>query len=1181
MAQEGLNDMQSSPKHIKVMQKGFNGTPVRGPEIPFRKILLTMKIVTLLLLAACVQVSARSAAQSITYSKQGASMEDFFNVIRTQAGYEFLYNSPMVSGARDLDLHFDHTPVAEALHTVFQNRPLTYTIIGRTIVVRPRTAADSLQALPSPELRGQVTDSATGQPLPGVTIQVKGTTLGATTNAQGGFTLNAPSDAVLLVSYLGYSSREIRVDGRQRIGITLTSASTGLSQLVVVGYGTQKKDEITGSVSQVGSEVFESKPITNIAQGLQGEIPNLNVSFGDGQPNRGGTFNIRGMTSINGGSPLILIDGVEGDINLINPEDVASVTVLKDAAAAAIYGARASFGVILVTTKQGQKGELKIQYSNDIGWNAPTFLPHVITDPIAAAELQNEAYKGYAGIDNSTMLPIISYLEKRKADPSLPEVAVDPSNNTWLFGANYDWYKAFFSQHQQYQKHFVSLSGGGDKTTYYLSGSIQDQDGVFKVATDTYKRYNFRSKLTLQAFPWLKIYNNNEFDQDIYDAPNKYVNGDYNIYRYLSLFADPYYAPKTPDGNWTQAGMLTFGNQVDGGRVIDKNQVFRNTVGFQADLLGSKLTLNGDFTAMWTQEKNDRKARTLEYESTPGTIVKYSNPDFFQSSFAEDFYTVLNLYAKYANDFGKHHLDALVGVNRELNRQRSFTSYISDNLSDDYASLNLASGIAKVSDNNADWALQGIFSRLSYNYDERYLLEFNGRYDGTSRFPPRDRYGFFPSVSAGWMISRERFFQPLTHVINTLKIRSSYGSLGNQQVGTYAYIPIMNFAPIPQILDKGHPVGTSAPGLVASSLTWETARTFDVGADLAFLNGRLGVGLDWYRRNTINMLTKSKQLPAVLGTGEPQTNAADLKTLGWESSIQWRDQFQLANKPFSYDFQFVLSDNRSEITRYDNPNGYLGDYYVGEHIGEIWGYVTDGFFKTDDEYLKSADQSKVSTIAYSVDGHPMAGDIKFRDLNGDGVIYNGNNTLSDHGDMKVIGNTTPRYSYGFNAHGSWNRFDLSVFFQGVGKRDFWPGIESGIFWGFYNRWNQPVYDQIYGNYWTPEHTDAYYPRPRAYIASHAGSTLYYPQTRYLQNAAYLRLKNLSIGYTLATPLLARLHVSNLRFFLSGQNLLTWTKLSKAFDPETIVDDMDVSTSNGNGFVYPVEKTYSGGLSITF
>lgn len=1030
-------------------------------------------------------------------------------------------------------------------------------------------------------VKGKVTNKE-GKSLEGVSVLIDGTGKGVMTNLSGEYSLEeVPEDARLVFTYIGYATETIPVGSRTTIDVVLTESNTGLNEVVVVGYGTKRKDEITGSISQVGGEVFKDKPITNIAQGLQGKIPNLNISFGDGQPNQGGIFNIRGMNSINGGSPLVLIDGVEAEINLINPEDVASISVLKDAASAAIYGARASFGVVLVTTRQGAKGKINFHYSNDVGWNQPTFLPHVINDPIAAAELQNEAYKGYSGIDNSTMLPIISYLEQRKADPSLPEVGINPSNNTWLFGANTDWYHDYFSNHQQYGKHFFSVSGGSDKVTYYLSGGIQNQDGVFKVATDEYKRYNFRSKLDLQAFSWLKIYNNSEFNQDIYDAPNKYVNGDYNVYRYLSLFANPYYAAKTPDGNWTQAGMLTFGNLLDGGRVLEKNQVFRNTTGFQAKLFKNILTINGDFTAMWTQARNDRKARSLSFENTPGAVTKYSNPDFFQSSFGEDFYTVANLYGQYSNDFGKHHLDVLIGVNKELNRERQFKSYIANNLSDNYGSLNLASGNSQVSDNNSDWAMQGVFSRVSYNYDKRYLIEFNGRYDGTSRFPVEDRYGFFPSVSAGWMISRENFFQPLRHIVNSLKFRSSYGSLGNQQVGTYAYIPIMSFAPITSILDGSHPIGTSAPGLVAQSLTWETARTFDVGADISFLEGRLSMGFDWYKRQTINMLTKSKQLPAVLGTTEPQTNAANLETTGWESSIQWNDQFMVAKKPFSYNISLVISNNKSTITRYDNPNNYLGDYYVGQRIGEIWGYVTDGFFQADNEYLTSADQSKVSVIAYSVDGHPIAGDIKFSDLNKDGTIYNGNNTLINPGDMKVIGNSTPQYPYGISAEASWNNIDFSIFLQGVGKRDFWPGIESGIFWGFYNRWNQPVYDHIYGNYWTPDHTDAYFPKPRAYIASHAGSSLYYTQTRYLQNAAYLRLKNISLGYKIAPEFLTRHHINSLRIFISGQNLLTWTKLSKAFDPETIIDDQYVSVSNGNGFVYPIQKTFSAGVNLNF
>lgn len=1043
-----------------------------------------------------------------------------------------------------------------------------------------------------PRVNG-IVQNEKGEPLENASVSVsnKKTNFrtGTFTNAKGEFSISSLPEGGpyrFFFSSVGYEVKEMNgymVSGTKRISLVvrLKAEDKSLSQVVVVGYGTRKKEDITGAINQTGKDVFENHPVTNVGQALQGVIPNLNISFGDGQLNRGATFNIRGFNSINGGSPLILIDGVEGDINLINPEDIASVSVLKDAASAAIYGARASFGVILVTTKKGQKSKIAIRYSDNIGYGKATYLPHVITDPLAAAELQNLAYKGYAGIDNSGMLPIINYLQQRKADPTLPETGINTSNNTWLFGANTDWYKAFYSDHQAFSKHYLNISGGSDKMDFFLSGGMQSQDGAFKVATDTYKRYNFRSKLGFQAFDWLRMYNNSEFNQGIYNTPNKFVNGNYNIYRYLSLFASPYYSIKTPNGNYTQAGMLTFGDLTDGGREIEKSQIFRNTTGFQAKFFGNSFRINGDFTAMWTQDRDDRKARTLKYESSPGVISNYSNKDFYQSSYDEAMYTVTNLYAEYENTFYKHHLDILAGVNQELNKDRQFQGSITNNLSDQYGSLNLASGTSLVSDNNSDWAVQGLFSRLAYNYDHRYMLEFNGRYDGTSRFPSSDRYGFFPSVSAGWLVSHEKFFEPVKNIFSSLKLRGSYGSLGNQQVSNYAYIPTMSFGQITNIINGIHPIATSAPGLVSSNLTWETARTLDFGTDMALLQSRLELGFDWYNRRTINMLTKSKQLPAVLGTTEPKTNAADLSTYGWELSFKWQDEFKLLHKPFRYNITVVVSDNTTRITKYDNPNKYLGDYYAGQKVGEIWGYETDGFFSTDDAYKTSADQSKVSGVSYSVDGHPMAGDIRFKDLNGDKLIYNGQNTVTDHGDMKIIGNNTPRYAYGVNLGASWYHFDLGIFFQGIGKRDLWPGVESGIFWGFYNRWNQPVYDQIYGNYWTPTHTDAYFPRPRAYIASASGNSLTFPQTRYLQNAAYLRLKNITMGYSFSPSILSRVKISSLRLFASGQNLLTWTKLSKAFDPETIGDDPDTNTSNGNGFVYPIQKTFTVGMDLTF
>ncbi|WP_326994006.1 TonB-dependent receptor [Chitinophaga sp. 212800010-3] len=1052
----------------------------------------------------------------------------------------------------------------------------------------PLMAARAQQ--PAPAVKGVIHDEK-GAALPGVNVVAtdpeKKTKTGTVSDEHGMFSFQRlpKGKYIFTFSLIGYEKKEysgydIAADSHVTLAVKMKQEDKILSQVIVVGYGTKKKEDITGAVSQAGKEVFENRPITNVAQGLQGVIPNLNITFADGRADRGGSFNLRGFTSINGGGPLILIDGVEGDINLINPEDVESVSVLKDAASSAIYGARAAFGVILVTTKKGAKGKVNIHYSNSFGYSSPLGLPHVINDPLAAATLQNEAYKGYAGIDNTDMLTVIAYLKQRQADPSLPELGVNTSNNTWIRGGNTDWYKAFYNDKQPFSKNFLSISGGTDKVSYYLSGGIQSQDGTFRVATDKYNRYNFRSRLDLQAFDWLKIYTNSEYDQGKYNAPNKFVNGDFNAYRYLSLFANPYEVIKTPSGNWTQAGMLTFGSLQDGGREIQTRQLFRNTVGFKTSFFDNSLHINGDGTMVWNQSRDDRKARQLKYEDKPGHVANYSNKDFYQTSTDENVYSVINLYAEYEKSFGKHNVDALVGFNQEQNRYRQYYAYAENNLSDNYGSLNLTSGQMKVGDNNSDWALRGMFYRLSYNYNRRYFIEANGRYDGTSRFPSSKRYGFFPSVSAGWLMSEESFFSGLKPAINSFKLRASYGSLGNQQVGNYAYFSTMTVAPITAIIDGTKPPGTFAPGLVARSLTWETARTLDFGADIGLLNNRLEVGADWYNRQTINMLTKSKSLPAVLGTTEPSTNAADLSTKGWELSLKWKDDFKLGGKPFGYNVSVVLSDYRTTITRYDNPNQYLGDYYKGQVLGGIWGYITEGFFQTDDEYLKHADQQKVSAIPYKVNGHPMAGDIKFKDVNGDGVIYNGKYTLADHGDMVLIGNTTPRYSYGVNLGANWRNIDVNVFFQGIGKKDFYPRGESGVFWGFYNRWNQPVYDHIQNNYWTPTHTDAYFPRPRAYEAFASGDALNLPQTRYLQNAAYLRLKNLSIGYTVPDVLVKKLHLNRVRVYFSGQNLFTWTKLSKAFDPETIGDEPDAS-SNGAGFVYPMQRTFTAGLDLNF
>lgn len=1028
-------------------------------------------------------------------------------------------------------------------------------------------------------IKGRITDSFTGEPLPGAKIEAKGTSAATSTDNEGRFSLNVPQGTkLLIVSYLGYKSEEIEINGRSTINIPLTSDVQALNDVIVVGYGTQSRAKVTGAISQVGSEVFKNRPIVNLAQGLQGAIPNLNISFGDGQLNRGGTFNIRGFTSINGGSPLILIDGTPGNINLLNPEDVESVTVLKDASSAAIYGARAAFGVILVTTKKGQSGKPQIRYTNNFGTGKPIRVPDVIDNSLEAATIQNEAYRGYAGTDAPGMAVIIDYLKQREANPSLPELGVDASGN-FIRGANTDWYGEFYNNDAPFSKNYLSIAGAMANTNYFLSAGHEVQHGIFKTATDDYTKYSLRFKLDNQLSSWINVFNNLELNKGIYDSPNKFVSdGGYNVYRYLSLYANPYEAIRTPNGNYTLAGMSVFGQLNDAGRTIQKDQILKNTLGFRTNFFNNKLRVNGDYTYFLTQGRDDIQYFRLQYENRQNVMANFTNPDYYSSAFAENAHQIVNLYTEYEEQFNDHYFKGIIGFNQELYQADRFNARRDENITKGLGSLNLTNGIPTLGAAKSEWALQGYFGRLEYDYKSKYLVKLIGRYDGTSRFAKETRFGFFPSVSAGWVVSNEEFFKPVSNIFNTLKFTGTYGSLGNQLVSTYAYISSMVPYTAADLLEVGgqRPLAINAPGLTPFNLTWETATTLNLNFDASLLKNRLNVGFDWYTRDTKNMLTKGRTLPSVLGTAEPKENAADLRTKGWELSLKWNDQIQLLEKPFSYNFGFVLSDNRSHITRFDNPNKLLSDsYYEGMEIGEIWGYKTLGFFKTDEESASHADQSKLHLFP----GLPKAGDIKFEDTNGDGVINFGNNTVDNPGDRQIIGNTTPRYNYGFNMGFSWANFSVDVFLQGVGKRDFWPGIESGIFWGFYNRWNQPVYSHIAGNYWTPDNTEAYFPRLRAYEALTTDRSLGAVQTRYLQDASYLRLKNLTLGYSLPKSFVSKLKLQGTRVFFSGQNLFEWTKLSEAFDPEGINDDGDVSRVNGTGFIYPIQRTYTFGLEI--
>jgi len=1060
---------------------------------------------------------------------------------------------------------------------------ITHLFFGICVFLMPSLWSEISHAQTQKIIINGIIKNNEGQPLSGASVRIKDSEIVTSTNAEGNFSLEINNQqSILVVSFVGYESQEINLSGRQFIEVVLTQGSN-LDEVVVVGYGTQKREKVLGAVSQVGDEVFANRPVTSVGAALQGAVSNLQVTMGDAQPNRAASLNVRGFTSLNGGSPLVLVDGVPGEINYLNPEDIASVSVLKDASSAAIYGARASYGVILITTKGGGKGRVNFKYNNNLGFNEPLQTPKAINDPLLAAEIQQEAWRGFYDADNADLVKVIDHLKRYQDDPTLEPEWI--SNATgYVTGGSVDWYEQMFNKIQPFSRHTLSVDGGTDKLSFYLSGAYHTQDGVYKPASDNFKRYNGRSKLSFEVNKYLRLTNNTEYSERTYDTPNKFVTGGNNFQRFASQFAHPWSAIYTGDGEYTYGGMFAIGQLKDGGRDITNQNIFRNTFTAELTVIPDILKITGEYSAYWNRNRNDVQRLQVPYRQNPTTITELATqPNDYGSAYSQGYLGTLNLFANYTQQFGDHYVGATVGINQEENKYHTFNVWRQNNLIDGLGALNLTDGEPRLGDNKYEWATLGYFYRLNYDFKSKYLVELNGRYDGTSRFPKGQRFGFFPSAAIGYIVSNEDFYESIKPYLQTFKLRASYGELGNQQVGTYAYINTMSISRLSRILDGNYPQSISAPGLVSANLTWERVNTTNVGVDLAAFNNRMELSLDWYERRTTGMLTAGQVLPAVLGTSVPQENAADVSTKGWEITLGWRDQFELAGKPFNYNFRFVLSDNKATITRFRNDTGILTSYYEGYRIGQIWGYTTEGFFQTDDEWAQHADQRRVQEVEHLRGGHPLAGDIKFADLNGDGVISNGSNTLSDYGDLSIIGNNALRLPYSFGMNFNWSGVDLSAFFQGIGKRDFWPGNESAYFWGFYNRWNNPVYEHIVGNYWTPDNPNAYFPRLRAYQALPATETrtLSTVQTRYLQDASYLRLKSLIIGYTFKNNWLERAGVRGVRLFAAGENLITWTKMSKALDPEALNDEVDSSTFNGSGFVYPVQRTITGGIEINF
>lgn len=1042
-------------------------------------------------------------------------------------------------------------------------------------------------------ITGTVKDE-TGEPMIGVPVTVEGTTVGTVTDLDGKFALSVPKNAVLSFSFLGYISKKVPVGNQTNIEVVLSEDNKALDEVVVVGFATQKKVNLTGSVGIATAKDLEARPVTTATQALQGLVPGLQISTSTGELDQSASINLRGVGTIgdgSSGSPLILIDGMEGDLSTINPQDIENISVLKDAAASSIYGSRAPFGVILVTTKKGKAGKAIINYNNSFRVSSPMNLPKMM-DSYTFANYFNTAAKnaGWGVVfSDDVMQKMLDFQAKGGTSAGgLPtdgnvwgKPAGDPFTEAY---ANTDWYSEIYKSSTFSQEHNMSLSGGTEKVSYYASLGFLDQNGLLNHGEDGLKRYNVSAKINAEMTKWLNFSYNMRFARIDNYRPTRFNSGLYEkigrqTWPNLPVYDENgYYHNSNAD---TPAMQLALGGQ----RNVQTDQIAHQAAFIFEPIKDWKTNVEFNYSTNTT----DVREVSLPYynHDVAGNVIDTHGDNSLYQDHKKENYLNLNIYSTYSKTFNEsHNFIGMIGFQADEMRQSFFSAKGYGLLIDDLYELDLISSLGgngsskvpEVGGYRNQWSTAGFFGRINYDYQGKYLAEVNMRYDGTSRFRRGNRWDLYPSFSLGWNIAREGFWESLVGHVNTLKLRASYGQLGNQN--TNAWYPTYREMIIGVAnggwLQNGVKPNTAKIGdLISTMLTWETVRTWNIGLDWGAFNNRLTGSFDYYNRFTDDMVGPAPELPSVIGISAPKTNNCDLKTEGWELSISWTDRL---SNGLGYGARLMLSDAKTIIKSYpSNTTNSLSTYIAGREIGEIWGYETVGIAKTQEEM--DAHLSKVGGQAFGSEWG--AGDIMYADLDGKEGITSGANTLDDHGDLKVIGNNTPRYFLSLDLSADWKGFDLRVFFQGVLKRDMW--LNSNKFFGVGQDQWWSLGLKEHGDYFRAEATglngeipanlDSYYARPIFGYGSNGASKNQQVQTRYLQDASYIRLKNLQVGYTLPSSLTQKISISRCRVFVSGENLWTGTSLSKLFDPETL-------TGGYQGNAYPLSTTWSFGLSIT-
>ena len=1093
---------------------------------------------------------------------------------------------------------------------------------------------------------GVVTDKNTNEPVAGAALMVKGTSTGTVTNPDGTYTIKAGENDVIVCQFFGYKTQEVNVAGRAKIDIALEEDVETLEATVVVGYGTLKKTQLVGSVENLDGEKVADRPNANVARSLQGQVAGLNIIQTDGKASHTGEIYIRGNRTSKvatrakaggnaenktysigtGGSALVLIDGVEGDLSMVNPADIESVAVLKDASSAAIYGARGANGVILVTTKTADNEKFTVSYSGSYTLNSRLvrFEDEIIDNGLEWTENFFEFWQGrYARVGNTTKIPgaintfnlnADNYLNdfRARVEAGNTEVYDFNSKGGYAYYGNVNWPSIFFKDHHGSQTHDITVRGAGKKISYSLAGRFFDSEGLYNIGEDFYRTFNLRSKVKAQVTNWLSVDNNTSLFHSRQNQP-MFSTGD-TIFDQMDHHGQAPLPPVNEDGTYTNSGVRTgYAQFIEGNDQWDKNLTVVSTTGITIDFIKNVLSLRGDFSYKAIRRQRERARVPVSAYTAPGEEFAYdTHEDSYKSRWTYDTdYMSANAVLTWTPKLGENHsLNVVGGWNLEDYKYHRFYIQRSGMIfPENFESYELFDGTdIKVEQNNSDYGLVGFFGRVNYSLFNRYIFEVSARYDGSSKFPTSQQWGFFPSASVGWRVDQEPWMKWSKSWLDNFKLRGNFGSLGNGAISPYTFLETMGVNKTSVPFNGVANNYTTVPTPIPSSLTWETITTYDFGLDADFLKSRLSFSGDIYWKKTSDIITNGPALPNLYGADAPKGNYASTLTKGWELTLSWRDAVKLGSHDFNYSIKGSLWDTRTWVDYFPSTDGNIYQLYSGKEIGEMWGLTTNGYFASNLEALNHASANGWITNSIDDDIPLMAGDLKFIDVDGDGTINYGKGTLEDHGDLQRIGNVTPRFLYGLNLDFSWNGIGLSMFFQGVGKRDWYPSLDSALFWGSYNRtftgWQQKVHnDYAKVNYKNEDGTEnmdwvvtnfderPYWVRRVGHSAQRTNAAQGLENDYFLQNAAYIRLKNLTVDYTLPAKLTQKAKIEKIRFYVSMENLWTWSpiyKHTKMFDPEGIwPGDSDFDTVKygqngaGDGSGYPMLRSFTFGVNLTF